>query len=48
MLLLLLGLLLVLCWCWCCFRNLNFNMLGGNLTALQDLPEIFPNLIHLG
>jgi hypothetical protein len=29
-------------------RNLNFNMLGGNLTALEQLPDIFPNLRHLG
>jgi hypothetical protein len=35
------------CTATCC-RNLNFNMLGGNLTALEELPDIFPNLIHLG
>jgi hypothetical protein len=29
-------------------RNLNFNMIGGNLSALAELPDIFPNLRHLG
>lgn len=28
--------------------NLNFNMLGGDLSQLADLPDIFPNLVHLG
>ncbi|KAF8061903.1 EGF1 [Scenedesmus sp. PABB004] len=30
------------------YLNLNFNMLGGSLAALAGLPDIFPNLRHLG
>eukprot|EP00879_Flechtneria_rotunda_P001495 GHRR01001651.1.p1 GENE.GHRR01001651.1~~GHRR01001651.1.p1 ORF type:complete len:2452 (+),score=566.03 GHRR01001651.1:3588-10943(+) len=30
------------------YLNLNFNMLGGDVAKLAGLPQIFPNLRHLG